>query len=177
VKVNGEAMRVEGTDAYIQFYSGTTAKSFIQRVGNDFKLGTSTGNTSGDLILTTSGGSVWLLDDGRMSIGTSAAGTGYKLSVAGKVICEELKVELMPFPDYVFDESYDLASLDEVESYIKANKRLPGFPAASEVEENMGVGELQRKMMEKIEELTLYVIDLQKQNNALKEKVTALEVK
>lgn len=177
VKVNGEAMRVEGTDAFIQFYSGTTAKAFIQRTGNDIKLGTSTGNTTGRVIFGTAGGGdqLWLLADGRVSIGTSAAATGYKLSVDGKVMCEELRVEMSPWADYVFHEDYKLRPLAEVESFIHANKHLPGVPSAEEIESaGLDVGQLQATMMEKIEELTLYVIDLQKQNDELRMKVSQL---
>lgn len=177
VKVNGEAMRIEGTDAFIQFFSGTTAKAFIQRTGNDFKIGTSTGNSTGRLIFGTAGGGdqLWLLSDGRVSIGTSAAATGYKLSVDGKVMCEELRVEMSPWADYVFSEDYKLRPLSEVESFITANKHLPGVPSANEIESSgLDVGQMQATLMEKIEELTLYVIDLQKQNDLLKEQVSQL---
>ncbi|MBX7142541.1 MAG: hypothetical protein K1X63_15815 [Chitinophagales bacterium] len=177
LKGNNEVLRIEGTDAFIQFYSGTTAKAFIWRTGNDFKLGTSTGNSTGRMILGTAGGGdqLWLLADGRVSIGTSAAATGYKLSVDGKVMCEELRVEMSPWADYVFHEDYKLRPLTEVESFIQANKHLPGVPSAAEIESaGLDVGQMQATMMEKIEELTLYVIDLQKQNDELRMKVSQI---
>ena len=85
-------------------------------------------------------------------------------------MCEEVKVMLSgSWPDYVFDTKYKLPSLSDVEKYIKENKHLPNIPAASEIEANgMEVGDMQRKMMEKIEELSLYVIELKKELNALK---------
>ncbi len=106
----------------------------------------------------------------QLLIGTTKAATGYKVSVKGKVICEELKVELSAnWPDYVFGKNYQLRSLTEVEKYINENQHLPGLPAAAEIEKNgLAVGEMQTKLVEKVEELTLYVISLQKQIEELK---------
>ncbi len=98
----------------------------------------------------------------------TAPATGYALTVGGKIIAEEVKVQLQPFPDYVFESNYSLRPLEEVEQYINDNKHLPGMPTACEAEEgNVGLGELNRKLVEKVEELTLYVIELKKQNDQL----------
>ncbi|MEZ5015224.1 MAG: hypothetical protein R2794_13125 [Chitinophagales bacterium] len=106
---------------------------------------------------------------GNVMIGASVPAAGYLLSVDGKVMCEELKVLMSEsWPDYVFGDAYHLPTLYEVEASIKQNKHLPGIPSAEEVEKNgIAVGEMQVKMMEKIEELTLYVIELQKQIDEL----------
>lgn len=111
-------------------------------------------------------------NDGRVVIGSIAPATGYKLSVDGKVICEELKVQTSgSWPDYVFADNYDLPSLSEIENHIKANKHLPGIPSAKEAEaEGIEVGQMQKKLLEKIEELTLYVIDLGKKVKSLESK-------
>jgi hypothetical protein len=122
------------------------------------------------LVMGVNGGNL-RLDGTQVAIGADLnTATGYKLAVSGKVICEELKVKLSGnWPDYVFDAKYKLPSLSEVEKYIKENKHLPNIPAASEVETNgMEVGDMQKKMMEKIEELTLYVIELKKELDTLK---------
>ena len=97
---------------------------------------------------------------------------GYKLRVYGKVIAEEVRVQLKAaWPDYVFSKNYKLKSLGEVEEYIAANSHLPNVPATAEVEKSgIALGEMQTKMMEKIEELTLYIIGLQKQIDSLKKK-------
>ncbi|MES2777896.1 MAG: hypothetical protein V4722_27195 [Bacteroidota bacterium] len=97
---------------------------------------------------------------------------GYKLKVFGKVIAEEVRVQVKSaWPDYVFSKDYKLNSLNTVEAYIAANNHLPNVPAAAEVEKSgIALGEMQTKMMEKIEELTLYIIGLQKQIDALKKK-------
>ena len=93
---------------------------------------------------------------------------GYKLAVNGNVICTELRVKLQGnWPDYVFADGYQLKSLEEVEAHIQSENHLPGIPAAAEVEkEGIAVGDMQKKMLEKIEELTLYLID---QNKRIKQ--------
>lgn len=119
--------------------------------------------TASSLILQNDGGSV--------RIGNVAVPAGYKFAINGKMVCEELKVKLASsgWPDYVFDKNYRLKSIKEVERFIEQNSHLPGIPSAAEVERNgLEVGDMQKRMMEKIEELTLYVIELQKQIDDLK---------
>ena len=115
-------------------------------------------------------GNVFIENDLR--VGTAVGKAGYALSVDGKIVSEELKIEDSgAWPDYVFAEDYDLMSLDEVEKSIQKNKHLPGIPSAAEVKENgIMVGDMQKRMMEKIEELTLHVIALQKRIKELETK-------
>lgn len=123
------------------------------------------------LFFNNDGGNVSMCDaGGSVMIGTAVPATGYLLSVDGKVMCEELKVQMSgSWPDYVFADNYALPSLYELEASIKQNKHLPGIPSAAVVEaEGIEVGAMQVQMMEKIEELTLYIIELQKQIDALK---------
>ncbi|RYG29444.1 MAG: hypothetical protein EOO01_38210 [Chitinophagaceae bacterium] len=110
---------------------------------------------------------------GIVRIGTTQAATGYMLNVGGKIIGEEVRVQLRTaWPDYVFDDNYPLTSLDEVERFIKANKHLPNIPSAAQVESDGHLlGEMQTKLLEKVEELTLYIIDLKKEVEALKKQV------
>ncbi len=104
---------------------------------------------------------------GKVGIGTENVPTDFKLGVAGKIIAEELKVQLQvqgSWPDYVFKNEYQLPSLQEVEQQIQEKGHLANMPSACEVEENgIEVGEMNRLLLEKIEELTLYTIDQQKQ--------------
>lgn len=89
--------------------------------------------------------------------------------VDGKITANEIEVKLDVWPDYVFSDTYNLKPLSEVEKYISINKKLPGMPSEDEITENgLSVGEINKKMMEKIEELTLYVIQLEKEINTLK---------
>ncbi|WP_445453226.1 hypothetical protein [Flavobacterium sp. 25HG05S-40] len=117
--------------------------------------------------------------NGNVTIGKISGPTAYKLAVAGKIIAEELKVQLQAqWPDYVFTEYYKLPSLEEVEQQIKENGRLSKMPSAEEVNcEGFEVGELTRLQQEKIEELTLYIIELNKQLQAQEKRMQALEAK
>lgn len=86
----------------------------------------------------------------------------------GVTYAREVQVTLGTFPDYVFEKDYKLRSLSELENFINANKHLPNIPSAKEVDENQGVklGELNVKMLEKIEELSLYLIEQNKKLEA-----------
>lgn len=116
-------------------------------------------------------------DNGIVLIGTSKTPVGYKLAVGGKVICEELKVQLQnAWPDYVFAAGYQLKPLEAVEQHIAEKGHLPNIPSACEVAENgISVGEMQTSMMEKIEELTLYLIQQKKEIEALKAENQAMK--
>ncbi|NVO19269.1 MAG: hypothetical protein HXX13_06185 [Bacteroidetes bacterium] len=111
--------------------------------------------------------------DGRVSIGTTTPATGYLLNVGGKAICEELTVRLRAsWPDYVFGNKYHLASLPDLENYIQKNKHLPDIPEAAVIDqEGVQVGEMQKIMMQKIEELTLYIIEQDKRIKSLEAKI------
>ena len=114
--------------------------------------------------------SVISINEGRVGIGTVNRCTNYKLAVNGKIICEEMKVRLRnQWPDHVFDRDYALLPIKEVEKFIKANKHLPEMPGAEEVAENgINTGEMNALLLKKIEELTLYVIALEKKVEQLK---------
>ena len=108
---------------------------------------------------------------GQVTIGTSKnlVSGGYKLAVNGSVKCREVVVENALWPDYVFDKKYPLKSIDELEKFIHENGHLPNIPKASEIyEKGQAVGEIQKLMMEKIEELSLYIIQLKKEIDVLK---------
>lgn len=115
-------------------------------------------------------------EDG-VSIGTAYVPPGYMLAVDGSIIAEEVVVELSTsWPDYVFEGDYELKTLDQVEYEIKQNGHLPGIPSAAQIEtEGLELGEMQRRMMEKIEELTLYVIEINKENRVLKSELENLK--
>jgi len=115
------------------------------------------------------------------SVGIGSVNTGsFKLAVDGMVGSREFKVTLNnPWPDYVFDNKYELMPLNEVENFINQNKHLPGIPSAKEINENKGyeLGEMQIKILEKIEELTLYILQLKAENKELKQKIELITKK
>ncbi|MEX0313282.1 MAG: hypothetical protein AB3N18_03820, partial [Allomuricauda sp.] len=122
-----------------------------------------------------SGSSVWSESNsvasysGDVAIGTITVPAGYKMAVDGKLITEEITVQLSGnWPDYVFEEGYDLPTLEEIQKHIKEKGHLPNIPSAKELEANGAeLGEINRLLMEKIEELTLYI--LQQQNELKKQ--------
>ena len=120
---------------------------------------------------------VWnFKEDGKLGIGVpSSEMTGpYWLWVKNGIMTERLKVAVkntQDWKDYVFDKSYKLLSLSEVEDFINTNHHLPEIPSAEEVvRDGIDVQTMDAKLLQKIEELTLYVIDLKKEINKLKNK-------
>ena len=106
--------------------------------------------------------------------GTNNVGIGIdfptnKLEVNGTIRSKEIIVETINWPDYVFDKNYKLPLLSDVEKFILQNKHLSNISSAEEIEaKGLHVGDNQKRMMEKIEELTLYIIRQQKEIDALK---------
>jgi hypothetical protein len=122
-------------------------------------------------------GVLYNVNTGQLNIGASRNAVGYKVSVGGKIIAEEVRVSLVTnWPDYVFADEYKLAPIDKLDLYIKENKHLPNVPAAAEIEKSgMELGEMQKKLMEKIEELTLYIIQLKKENETMQADIKQLK--
>ncbi len=166
-----EVLRLEGTNVQMTLTENDTIKGFFNLTENDVKIGTVASNDNGRFIMRVNGGDrMFIHPDGRVSIGTSVPATGYMLSVQGKIVSEEVRVQLRnAWPDYVFSSNYKLMSFDELRKFISQNRHLPNIPAASEMETNgQELGEMQRRMMEKIEELTLYVLKLEEELSTIK---------
>ncbi len=152
IQDNGSSLYVDGNTLY------TTGNMVIGTIENTyFTIGTNQAER------------LRIDQYGNVSIGTTNS-NGYKLAVNGNIRSKEIKVELNNWPDYVFTPSYNLQSLSEVETFINENGHLPNIPSAQEVEENNGIelGEMNAKLLEKIEELTLHLIQQNKELSELK---------
>lgn len=114
---------------------------------------------------------LFLADSGNVGIGTKNPRA--KLAVNGDILAKSIRVNTSStyWPDYVFEDGYNLMSLSDLESYIAKNKHLPGIPSASEIDakNEVDLGEMNALLLEKVEELTRYIIELQKQIDELKQ--------
>jgi hypothetical protein len=116
-----------------------------------------------------------VLANGNVGIGTITTGN-HKLAVEGTIGAREVKVETAVWPDYVFKDDYKLRSLEEVEQHIDQNGHLPEIPTEADVTENgILLGEMNAKLLQKIEELTLYMIDVNHQMKAHNEEIYHLK--
>lgn len=118
--------------------------------------------------------SLQIRNDEKVVIGRGIIGNApndYKLYVQTGILTEKVKVALTTgsWADFVFDENYDLMSLEELSQYIQENKHLPEIPTTAEVEnDGLDLGQMDAKLLQKVEELTLYIIKQQKEIDELK---------
>lgn len=119
--------------------------------------------------------------DGKVVVGTTATPTGYRLYVEEGILTEKVKVALKSsaeWSDYVFAKDYQLRQLPEVEAYINEHQHLPGVPSAQEVVDNgIDIAKMDAKLLEKIEELTLHLIDMNKKMLQMQQELDALKKK
>ncbi len=153
--------------------SGNSSRLFLKSSVESFTIFNNQGKLQfrSDAIVGNSSGTVRMVLDGNgnVGIGTTNPGT-YKLAVEGKIGAHEVVVTTDGWADFVFEDDYNLMPLQELDSYIKENKHLPEIPTTEEVEQNgISVGEMNAKLLQKIEELTLYIIELNKENKEQKQ--------
>ncbi|BDD12660.1 hypothetical protein FUAX_50920 (plasmid) [Fulvitalea axinellae] len=131
--------------------------------------------------------------NGNVGIGLKTIPLDFRLAVKGKIGAGEIKVlDVNNWSDFVFNSDYKLKPLEEVESFIEQNNHLPDIPSEKEVKEKgINLGDMDAKLLQKIEELTLYMIEqnkktdnlinetkeLRKENQILKDKIRKLEEK
>ena len=190
---NGSKLQVNGTFSVASLATATNTDFAVSvdALGNFHKTtNTIASNTLNISALTTnyipkySGNSVFgnslLFDNGTsVGIGTITPSSNYKLAVEGMIGARKIKVtQVTPWADYVFNDDYKLQSLPDLELFIKSNKHLPEVPSAEQVEkEGIDLGDNQALLLKKIEELTLYMIEMKKELNVLKKQNEQLLLK
>jgi hypothetical protein len=111
--------------------------------------------------------------DGNFSMGGPDKAFGYRLSVYGKTIATEFTaMTINSWPDYVFAGNYPLMKLSDLKQYVEQNRHLPNIPPATEIEKNgVELADMSKRLTEKVEELTLYLFQLQEQIDRLKQEL------
>ena len=179
------------------FYEGNSSRGVIDYQNGDTRINAKRGTInfapSGDLILQQINEFPYFA--GRVGIGVSEPlaklhvsstvliganaqpAFDYLLSVDGKIMAEEMRIEDSgTWPDYVFEDSYNLRSLASLKHAISTNGHLPGIPSAKEIEmDGILVGDMQKRQMEKIEELTLYIIQLHERIEKLEKALSEMQ--
>jgi len=190
---NGTAgLRIGGLENYASLELGIDGNydGMIRSYGNNLKYyaghwkikgNTATENHSHNWYTSKAGSSNWstvkmtLNHDGNLGIGTIITGN-HKLAVEGSIGAREIKVEANGWSDFVFYDDYKLPTLKEVENHIKEKGHLKDIPSAKEVEKNgFFLGAMDAKLLQKIEELTLYTIDQQKEIEELKKQNSKID--
>jgi len=159
--------------------TGVGFRNFILFLSNNGSIGINTNTPTAQLSV-----------NGNVLIGdaTTTLPAGYKLYVQTGILTEKVKVAVVnstDWADYVFNEDYKLPSISELEAFVKANKHLPNVPSAAEVvKDGIDMAKMDAKLLEKIEELSLYIIELKKDiteltkgNTELAKRVEKVETK
>lgn len=131
---------------------------------------------SGKLVINANGGGGWsihMTENGYFHYGSGLTPSGYPFSSQGKILAPEfVALAVNNWPDYVFDKKYNLMPLADVKRYIDQHSHLPNIPAAAQLEKDgIALADMSKKLMEKVEELTLYILQQQEQIDELKKLV------
>jgi hypothetical protein len=189
---------VSGGNVFVRSLgTGTTSSDYL-------RLGDTTSSDSGSIYANSSGTGTWYLGSGGPAstglildafstpivfrpgnseamriltggnVGIGTTNPAHMLQVAGTIGAKEVIVSSTG-ADYVFEPGYQLKPLDELAAYVNENRHLPDVPSAKEMKDSgVSVGEMQTKLLAKIEELTLHMIEMQKENRALRGEVSSL---
>lgn len=173
---SGGSLLVNGVNGRIYIQGGNLSEGILEGTGDgnfDIYRG-----SPGILRVRANSDGMWFFPNGQVSVGGGGqSATGYVFNVEGKAIATEFKVlAVASWPDYVFADNYKLRPLSELKHFIRENKHLPGIPSAAVIEnEGIELGDMSKRLMEKVEELTLYVLQQQEQIDVLKKRLDEKE--
>jgi len=171
--VNHILARQGSRTAYYGYDAGGNGYAWLTAGG--MYLGTND-PVGGTLVYAGGAARMAVISNGNVGIGTT--NPQYKLAVNGTIGAKEVIVTNTGWPDHVFRPGYRLRPLSEVAAYIRAHRHLPGIPSEAEVKEKgVSVGDMQAKLLAKIEELTLHMIQQDKENQELRQRIVQLETR
>lgn len=166
------ATRINSTTPVLHFLENDITDSNFQIDVSGGNLNFRTNNDS----FTNASTKMSILNNGNVGMGITTPGE--KLEVNGTIRSKKVKVEASGWPDYVFADNYQLPSLTDIENFIKTNGHLPEVPSAKEVTENgLDLGDMEATLLKKLEEMTLYMIEMNKEVEALKEENKTLKAR
>lgn len=171
--MQGQTFETEAAIGYSAYGGGASAIGFARGGSYDTNIKFYT-NTYGAATTHAMTERMRIDANGNVGIGTRTPQS--LLAVAGTITAQKVRVSLTGWADFVFEHGYQLPSLQELEQYIRQHKHLPGIPSAAEVEENgIELGEMNKKLLQKIEEQALYIIEMNKTLKQLNERLEKLE--
>lgn len=165
--------------SYNRLSQAGDAGIFFTDAGNGLLSGTGNRNYDGGFVIapfTDAFSGIRITNTGNVGIGIPLTSNpnNYKLAVNGTIGAKAVRVETTqtPWPDYVFEQEYKLKTLAELEHFVNTNKHLPNVPSACEVEDHgIDVANMDAKLLEKIEELSLYIIEQNKRIEVLEKAI------
>jgi hypothetical protein len=175
IHLNGNCAPFSKGDIYIEDINTGNQKVYkgdrnYNDIGNMYITGVSQDFGTGALIQITSLNSSLITENGNLGVGTSCPQA--KFDVAGTIRADEVKVDLTRGCDFVFDKDYKLLSIDELARFIEQNKHLPDIAPAKEMESNgINLSEMNAKLLQKIEEQSLYIIEMNERLTELEKQI------
>lgn len=181
----GNAFSFHDSGNKVLFFSANSAGDLdASKYSGEFRFDPTNGKLSLGVSTTITSNPVTAFTlDKNGKVGIGSANPDEKLTVKGKIHAEEIKVDLSVPADYVFQKyftgystlkpDYEMPSLNDIETFVKENHHLPNIPSAGEIQENgLHLGEMNNLLLQKVEELTLYIIEQNKRIEALEAKIT-----
>lgn len=172
---NRNGLVVNTSSTSTSTFTGIGIQSIVNNP-NRIALAVTDENSGHDMLKIMGNGNIEITGQGTndksITISNNSNQDVFRVMGNGYVYATKIRVSLPnEFPDYVFQDAYELLTIEELEKFITSNNHLPNMPTACEIEsEGMDIGELNRILVEKVEELTLYIIDLNKQIEILQSK-------
>ncbi len=174
----GTYLGVRGYDTQpVNAKSFAIEHGFYGSINSSISFNRGNGTTGGFITFNTNNNTEQVRITSSGNVGIGSLNPNQKLTVNGTIYGKEVKVDLsVPGPDYVFEKSYNLPTLEEIKTYIDQNKHLPEVPSAVEMEKNgVKLGKMNMLLLKKVEELTLYVIEANRKIEAQNERIDRQE--